>query len=54
MRNIKIKREVIVGANTYYLTIAHGTKCQDVNRTPVWDIKIIMYGTTNTLRGLGA
>lgn len=52
MRNIKIKREVITGANTYYLTIAHGTKCQDANRTPVWNIKVIMYGTSNALRGL--
>jgi hypothetical protein len=54
MGNLNIIRQVIVGANTYYITFTHAAKAADANPTPVYNIKIIMYGTTNTLRGLGA
>jgi hypothetical protein len=52
--HIDICKRVIVGANTYYISFKHATKAQDANKTATICIKIIMYGTTNTLRGLPA
>jgi len=44
----------IVGADKYYITFTQATKSDDSNQTVAYHIKVIMYGTTNTLRGLGA
>ena len=52
MQDMNVPKEVVVGANTYYITLYHATKCADVNDTGIYYMKIIMYGTTNTLRGL--
>lgn len=54
MQDMNIPVQIIEGANTYYITIKHATKCADANDIGIYNLKIIMYGTTNTLRGLGA
>ena len=54
MKEIDIIKTIITGANTYYITFTHGSKHNDPLRVGYYNIKIIMYGTTNTLRGLGA
>lgn len=54
IKDLGIYREIIEGADTYYITFKHSTKAGDSNQTPIYHIRIIMYGTTNTLRGLGA
>lgn len=54
MQQLNVIKQIIVGANTYYITFTHAAKCADANPTGVYNVKIIMYGTTNTLRGMGA
>lgn len=54
MIDLGIAKELIVGANTRYITFTQATKSDDSNQTVIYHIKVIMYGTTNTLRGLGA
>ena len=54
MIDLGIAKTVIEGANTRYITFTQATKSDDSNQTVVYNIKIIMYGTTNTLRGMGA
>lgn len=52
MQNLNVSPIVVEGANTYYISLKHVTKADDDNQTPVYRLVIIMYGTTNTLRGL--
>lgn len=54
MVDLGIVREIVVGANTYYISFTQATKSDDSNQTVAYHIRVIMYGTTNTLRGLGA
>jgi len=54
MIDLGITKQVIVGADTFYISFLQSTKSDDSNQTVVYHIKIIMFGTTNTLRGLGA
>lgn len=54
MHNLNVYPQVVEGANTYYISLKHVTKADDDNQTPVYRLRIIMYGTTNTLRGLPA
>lgn len=54
MENLNVIKQIIAGANTYYITFKHATKAADANATGVYNVKIIMYGTTNSLRGLPA
>lgn len=54
MIDLGITKQVITGANTRYISFTQATKSDDSNQTVVYHIKVIMYGTTNTLRGLGA
>jgi len=54
MIDLGIAKEIIVGADTRYISFTQATKSDDSNQTVVYNIKVIMYGTTNTLRGLGA
>lgn len=54
MANLNVIKHLITGADTRYITFSHVTKADDANATGIYNIKIIMYGTTNTLRGLGA
>jgi len=44
---------IIEGANTRYISFKHCSKTADANTTATIHMKVIMYGTTNTLRGLG-
>lgn len=53
MKQLHIIPILIEGANTYYITFTHETKADDANATGIYHVKIIMYGTTNSLRGLG-
>lgn len=53
MQDLGIVKQELVGANTYYMTFTQATKSDDSNQTVAYHIRIIMYGTTNTLRGLG-
>lgn len=53
MIDLGIAKEVITGADTRYISFSQATKSDDSNQTVVYNIKIIMYGTTNSLRGLG-
>lgn len=52
MINLGITKQMVVGANTFYISFTQATKSNDSNQTVVYHIKIIMFGTTNTLRGL--
>ena len=52
MIDLGIAKEIITGANTRYISFTQATKSDDSNQTVVYNIKVIMYGTTNTLRGL--
>ena len=52
MIDLGIVREIIEGANTYYITFTQATKSDDSNQTVVYHIRVIMYGTTDELRGL--
>ena len=52
MIDLGIANQIVVGANTYYISFTQATKSDDSNQTVVYHIKIIMFGTTNTLRGL--
>ena len=52
--DLNIYKQLIEGANTYYMTFEVVTKADDDNQTAFYHIIIIMYGTTNTLRGLPA
>ncbi len=54
MQDLGIVKQEIVGADTYYITFTQATKSDDSNQTVAYHIRIIMYGTTNALRGLGA
>ncbi len=54
MVDLGIVKEIIVGGNTYYISFLQATKANDSNQTIGYHIRIIMYGTTNELRGLGA
>ena len=54
MIDLGITKQMVTGANTYYISFTQATKSDDLNQTIVYHIKIIMFGTTNTLRGLGA
>lgn len=54
LRDLGIYKDVVEGANTYYISFKHETKIDAANMTSFYSIKIIMYGTTNTLRGLSA
>jgi len=52
MQDLGIVKQEIVGANTYYISFTQATKSDDSNQTVAYHIRVIMYGTTNTLRGL--
>lgn len=52
MIDLGIVKEEIVGANTYYITFTQATKSDDSNQTIAYHVRVIMYGTTNYLRGL--
>ncbi len=52
MQDLGIVKQEIIGANTYYMTFTQATKSDDSNQTVAYHIRVIMYGTTNTLRGL--
>ena len=54
MIDLGIVKTEIVGADTYYITFNQATKANDSNQTIGYHIRVIMYGTTNTLRGLPA
>ena len=54
MQDLGIVKQEIVGADTYYISFTQATKSDDSNQTVAYHIRIIMYGTTNSLRGLGA
>ena len=54
MKDLGIVREIVEGANTYYISFTQATKSDDSNQTVAYHIRVIMYGTTNELRGLGA
>jgi len=47
-------RDLVIGANTYYISMKHATKTDDANQVGMYNLRIIMYGTTNALRGLPA
>ena len=52
MIDLGIVREVVIGANTYYITFTQSTKSNDSNQTIAYHIRIIMYGTTKILRSV--
>jgi len=52
LSDLGVYKEIVEGANTYYISLKHVTKADDDNQTPVYHLRILMYGTTNTLRGL--
>lgn len=52
LKDLNVPKEIVEGANTYYMTMKHATKAADVNDVGIYHLIIIMYGTTNTLRGL--
>ncbi|KKN09415.1 hypothetical protein LCGC14_1046930 [marine sediment metagenome] len=54
MIDLGIVKTEIVGANTYYITFNQATKSDDSNQVIAYHIRVIMYGTTNILRGLSA
>ena len=54
MIDLGIALELITGGNTRYISFTQATKSDDSNQTVIYKIKVIMFGTTNTLRGLGA
>ena len=54
MIDLGIPIQIVTGGNTRYISFTQTTKSNDSNQTVVYHIKTIMYGTTNTLRGLGA
>lgn len=54
LKDLGIYKELVIGANTYYISFKHETKIDATNISAYYNIRIIMYGTTNTLRGLGA
>ncbi|KKN42894.1 hypothetical protein LCGC14_0708680 [marine sediment metagenome] len=53
MQDLGIVKQEVVGADTYYITFKQATKANDSNQTVAYHIRVIMYGTTNSLRGLG-
>ena len=54
MQDLGIVKNVIEGADTYYISFTQATKSDDSNQTVAYHIRVIMWGTTNELRGLGA
>ncbi|KKN10009.1 hypothetical protein LCGC14_1040920 [marine sediment metagenome] len=54
MIDLGIVKTEIVGADKYYITFTQATKSDDSNQTIAYHIRVIMYGTTNSLRGVGA
>ena len=52
MQDLGIVKQEVIGANTYYITFTQATKSDDSNQTVAYHIRIIMYGTTNVLRGI--
>ena len=54
MIDLGIVKTEIVGANTYFISFKQATKSNDSNQTIRYHIRVIMYGTTNSLRGLPA
>ena len=53
MKDLGIALEIMTGANTRYISFTQATKSDDSNQTVFYNIKVIMFGTTNSLRGLG-
>ena len=43
LQNLNVHKELVVGANTYYISLKHVTKADDNNRTAIYNLKIIMY-----------
>ena len=54
MQDLGIVKQEIVGADKYYITFSQATKSDDSNQTVAYHIRVILYGTTNILRGLSA
>ena len=54
MQDLGIVKAEIIGADKYYITFEQATKSDDSNQTVAYHIRVILYGTTNTLRGLGS
>lgn len=52
MKDLGIVPAVIIGADKYYITFTQATKADDSNQTVAYHIKVILFGTTNALRGL--
>jgi len=52
MIDLGIAKQLVVGADATYISFTQATKSDDSNQTVVYHIKVIMYGTTNELRGL--
>ena len=52
MQDLGIVKTEIVGADKYYITFTQATKSDDSNQTVAYNVKVIMWGTTNALRGL--
>lgn len=53
-QDLNLPFDIIEGADTYYVTLKHAAKAADANDVGIYRMLLIMYGTTNTLRGLGA
>ncbi len=54
MQDLGIVKQDEVGADTYYISFTQATKSDDSNQTVAYHIRVIMYGTTNVLRGISA
>jgi len=52
LRDLDIYKELVIGANTYYISFKHETKIDATNISAFYNIKIIMYGTTKILRSV--
>jgi len=52
MIDLGINKQLVIGADATYISFTQATKSDDSNQTVVYHIKVIMYGTTNALRGL--
>lgn len=52
MQDLGIVKNEIEGADKYYMTFTQATKSDDSNQTVAYHVRVIMYGTTNELRGL--
>ena len=42
-KNLDVTKELVLGADTYYISLKHVTKADDANRTVIYNLKIIMY-----------